>query len=257
MTLPPSPVLDVLVDGCWGQLESADKGKALVAIAMNSRTELTVKKYTGAWTRWKQWAEARSFRPLPAQPLELCEYIHLVAEGRRSKAAAEEAVYSIAWVHMIAGLENPTKHPAVEVVMEGTRRLLAAPKVKKEPIRAEDLRELTQRFAGQQASLSDVRAITICLICFAAFLRYDELANIRYNDVKVTATHMEIRIRQNKMDQYRDGDTVLGARTGQSTCPVGLLERYSQMAGIKLLQRRNRERKSGSQATCRILESVK
>ena len=57
------------MDGCWGQLESADKGEALVDRAMNSRAE---KKYTGAWTRM---AVGMKFIDHCQHRLELCEYI--------------------------------------------------------------------------------------------------------------------------------------------------------------------------------------
>ena len=69
---------------------------------------------------------------------------------------------------------------------------------------------------------------------FSAFLCYNELANNHCNDVKVTMTRMEIRIRQSKTDQYHNGDTALVARTLQSTWLVGLMKRYTQMAGINL-----------------------
>ena len=84
-----------MLSGCWGQLESADRGEALVNIAREPN-------------------EASSSGS---------------SDGRHQMTASGS-------------------------------------KGQKEPIRGEDLRELTQRFAGHQASLSDVRAITICLIYF-------------------------------------------------------------------------------------------
>ena len=56
------------------------------------------------------------------------------------------------WCNMITGLENPMKHPAVEVVTKipDNCYIYSGSKGQKEPIRAEDLRKLTQRFTGQQ-----------------------------------------------------------------------------------------------------------
>lgn len=117
-------------------------------------------------------------------------------------------------------------------IVEAYRRILAAPKNKKEPVTAEDLRKMVLMFAGPKASLADVRTVAICLISFAAFLRFDELASLRCNDVKIKEDHAEIRIRVSKTDQYRDGDSVVIARTGSSTCPVQMLGRYMSMADI-------------------------
>ena len=42
---------------------------------------------------------------------------------------------------------------------------------------------------------------------------------------------MTVRIVSSKSDQYRQGDSVIVARTGSSACPVAMLERYYAMAG--------------------------
>ena len=61
---------------------------------------------------------------------------------------------------------------------------------------------------------------------FVAFLRYDELSKLRCEDLIFTANFLKIMIRSSKTDQYRQGDTVLVARTGRPTCPVSMVERY-------------------------------
>ena len=43
---------------------------------------------------------------------------------------------------------------------------------------------------------------------------------------------MSVRIRCSKTDQYRQGDTVLVARTGSPTCPVVMLEQYFRLGGL-------------------------
>ena len=43
---------------------------------------------------------------------------------------------------------------------------------------------------------------------------------------------MSIHINSSKTDQYRQGDSVLVARTGSLTCPVAMLERYFAMAKL-------------------------
>ena len=156
-------------------------------------------------------------------------YLQSVGSSSGSKSAVEEAVNAVSWAHTIAGLESPTRHPShptVVSIMEAYRRVLAAPKNKKEPVTAEDLRKMVHMSAGPKASLADVRTIAICLISFAAFLRFDELASLRCNDVKIKEDHAEIRICVSKTDQYRDGDSVVIARTGASTCPVQFREIY-------------------------------
>ena len=43
---------------------------------------------------------------------------------------------------------------------------------------------------------------------------------------------MLVRIRSSKTDQYRQGDTILVARTASPTCPVAMLEQYFKLGGL-------------------------
>jgi hypothetical protein len=43
---------------------------------------------------------------------------------------------------------------------------------------------------------------------------------------------MELFIESSKTDQYRDGAWIIIARSRQNTCPVGMLERYVELANI-------------------------
>ena len=66
----------------------------------------------------------------------------------------------------------------------------------------------------------DVRMVFMCLLAFAAFLRFDELAKLRACDIVFEKDQMMVKITSRKTDQYRDGAAVPVARSGLSTCPV-------------------------------------
>ena len=70
------------------------------------------------------------------------------------------------------------------------------------------------------------------MIGFAGFLRFNEIANLKESDVQVFDEHMELFIESSKTDQYRDGAWVTITRSGFTTCPVQMLERYSKLGGI-------------------------
>ena len=77
---------------------------------------------------------------------------------------------------------------------------------------------------GSSPKLSDIRLAASALLAFAAFLRFDELAKLRCWDITFTESAMSVHIASSKTDQYRQGHTVLVARTGNATCPVAMLE---------------------------------
>ena len=68
--------------------------------------------------------------------------------------------------------------------------------------------------------------------CFAAFLRFDELAKLVCSDVKIENDMLKLFIQSSKTDQYRDGAWIVVASSGKATCPVAMMNRYLERAGL-------------------------
>ena len=64
------------------------------------------------------------------------------------------------------------------------------------------------------ASLYNIRSV-ICLLAFAAFLRFDELAKLVRFDVKIDNDMLKLFIQSSKTDQYRDGAWIVVAFLGK------------------------------------------
>ena len=90
----------------------------------------------------------------------------------------------------------------------------------------ERLHALVLRFAGDNASLPDIRDACLCLVSFAGFLRFNEACNIRWCDIDFKDTYFSLHIPRSKTDQYGPGSTRVVTRTGNSTCPFNMLRRY-------------------------------
>ena len=134
--------------------------------------------------------------------------------------------------YQLACVEDPTQCPLVKQVLDGAKRILTHRTQKKEPITPAILEQLVSKFAGKEASLLDVCIVTIHLIGFAGFLRFNKIANPKESDVQVFDEHIELFIESSKTDQYRDRAWVTIACSGSPTCPVQMLERYSKLGGI-------------------------
>ena len=116
--------------------------------------------------------------------------------------------------------------------MARAKRLLAHKNTKKEPITPEHLLLLVQRFGPIEASLADLRALTICLLGFAAFVRYDKLFKLRLCDITIHGNQLWLFIKLSKMDQLRQGACVVIAHANSDLCPIAMLERYMSMTHI-------------------------
>ena len=225
--------LDVLKAGIWKDMQKVEAphlqelAKDLPNLVMSSKAASTTAKYVRAFNRWKRWAsQFPEVQAFPASPLYISLYLNELKKELGSKSSIEAAVYGLNWAHEMAGLDSPTSHPLVHAALEGARRQLGKPTVKKEPVTPEMLWSLVEKFDGRNASLTDLRGLAICVLGYAGFLRYDEIAGLRFSDVKILEEHLDLFIASSKTDKLRNGDSVLIARTGNSTCPVGIIQRY-------------------------------
>ena len=80
--------------------------------------------------------------------------------------------------------------------------------------------------AGPDPSLMEIRLMAVCLLAFAGFMRCDELVKLKCDDITFNSESMVVRVQSSKTDQYRDGASLVIARTGLPTCPVAMMERY-------------------------------
>jgi len=70
------------------------------------------------------------------------------------------------------------------------------------------------------------------LLSFAAFLRSNELLNLRRCDIEFFSLCMSLFLQSSKTDKYRDGACVPVTRTGTVLCRVDNLEKYLLWAKI-------------------------
>ena len=108
----PSLHTDIFSSGVWPLLSNLEDpelqrlAQALPPTVLMSRVDSTSKKYLGAYRRWKVWADSREGVPsFPVQELHLVLYMQHLSESMGSKAAIEEAVHALSWLHGLAGLQ--------------------------------------------------------------------------------------------------------------------------------------------------------
>lgn len=231
-------IADVLNSGIWSEFNFDTDNKYLTSLhtklkdtVLIAKASSTTSKYSGGWRRWKDFAHCHQLQVFPVKPVDLALYIQHVANHSISPAPIDTAIYGIRWAHMLAGVISPTDSSFIKTVVEGCRRALAKPKVPKEPISVDALSKLVMD-KGANPSMYDMRLLFICLVSFAGLLRCDEITSIKICDISFFSDHMSIYLPKRKNDQFRQGHTVFIARTGNSTCPVAITERYIDMLGI-------------------------
>ena len=75
---------------------------------------------------------------------------------------------------------------------EAAVRKLGQGNNKKEHISAQTMCKIINKYAHTNAYLMDLRIVAICILSFTAFLRYDELSNIKYCDILFGSNYLKI-----------------------------------------------------------------
>jgi len=82
------------------------------------------------------------------------------------------------------------------------------------------------------SNLKDIRIAALCSLAFAGFFRYIELCNIAPNHIEFHSQYIKIFVPRSKTDVYREGNYVYISAWGSQYCPVGVLRKYMNLAGI-------------------------
>ena len=130
----------------------------------------------------------------PASPFEFALYLRFLMIDAKTASPLESAVHSIAWMHQLGGEPSPSVHPLVKNVLAGAQHMLAHRTSKKEPITISQLEHLVASKADPMASLYNIRSVVICILAFAAFLRFDELAKLNRSDVVIEQGRSQGRV---------------------------------------------------------------
>ena len=148
----------------------------------------TIRTYLGGYNRWKRWAKSNGLNYLPANPFHVAMYLQVILQSASSPSPINNAVYRIDWVHGLAGFQKVSSHCLVQSMMGASKRVLAKPKNRKEPITPEMLQQLTKSLKDKSC-VPSCRTLALCLIGFAGFLRFSELCSVRACDVSLYSSY--------------------------------------------------------------------
>ena len=191
-----------------------------------SRADNTVKTYSQGFKTWKEWsARYKNVESLPAHPYHVMIFIATLIQQSHSYSKIKNIFYAINWIHKMNNLPNPCKNNQVRLMKEAAKRLVSRAKVKKLPIKHYHLLKIARNNRNKK-DLKKQRTITMILLGYAGFLRFQELSTLTLGDLIFSEQYVKIFIQKSKCDQYRSGSYVFIAKTGNATCPVRALKLY-------------------------------
>lgn len=125
----------------------------------------------------------------------------------------------------MAGIPSPTDNTIVEAIRAASKRILGTGIVNsKEPISSSVIHDIVSH--SNLENPVELRNITLYVLSFAGFFRFDNVSRIRRNDIYFNEGFMVIKVPKSKNDQLRRGDEVVISELPSSACPVKLLKEY-------------------------------
>ena len=114
----------------------------------------------------------------------------MLQDGKSSNVI-EKVVAAIKWKQSISGLVD-TLGPLTKHMSECAKRVAKPKRMPKEPLTADILRRIFANINGLDAHLLDLRRFTILILSFAGFLRFDEVSQLKLDDVTFFSTHVAL-----------------------------------------------------------------
>ena len=229
---------DAFKVGIWNQIdrfpvhqdlrEAHDRIKTL---SLRSRADNTVKTYNSNFKQFCAWCKQFDFCPLPTSDYHVALYLSTLHDKLHSDAKINSIIYGISFAHKLASLPDPCCSNLVKNVKDGLLKSVSKHHNKKEPFSGEDLELIVNRF-GNSDSLIDLRFVTLALLSYSGFLRFNEAISLKRNQITFKEAHAELSIVRSKTDQTAKGAKVIISRTKSKACPVLALQKYLITAQI-------------------------
>ncbi|CAG2228960.1 unnamed protein product [Mytilus edulis] len=153
--------------------------KSIFNIVRSSKAISTNKKYDVYFKKFKEWCMTYKVIPLPASVSSVAVYISGLVQQSVSESVLLAHFYSSKWYHDFSLVYNPCEDKLIQMMIEGAKRILSKPVLKKEPITADHLQKIVDKIGSDRAHLPNVRICAMMLVGYAGFLRYSEIANLK------------------------------------------------------------------------------
>ena len=200
---------------------------------LTSRANSTIKKYLAELKKLFNCSRKNGITvDLPYDSIVAAMYLSKFSKQTESSASVILAYSALKWLHTLFPENNPLENDLCRNIVESAKRSKSKPVTKKTPITADIIKQIIDKYATPGSNLKDLRIATICTVGFAGFLRFNQISNILLTHLTFVGGYMSIFIPRSKTDIYREGNIVYINRLHNKYCPVNLVIRYIETAGI-------------------------
>lgn len=201
---------------------------------IGSLSENTLRAYASDVKIFRLWCESRDFKPLPATPNVIANFLAAQAQSKDPVLKAvtlSRRLAAIRYVHKMAGLHAlPTDDVLVRQTLRGImRKKLTAPN-KKAPTTNDLIHAMVEQI--DTTTLLGLRDRALILLGFSGAFRRSELIRIKLEELNVHEKGMDVFLPSSKTDQTGKGFTKAIVR-GETHCPVEAVQEWIAASNIE------------------------
>lgn len=166
----------------------------------------TIRAYKSNFEKFISYCEGSGSSPLPAEPAEVAGFISYLAKSGLKSSSIRITVASIASIHKLNLLSDPTQHPIVKIELRRMHRALGRYSQQAFGITAPILEKM---LGATTDNLRGIRDRALLLLAYDSMCRRSELVSLRISDICVSEfndqSQFKMRLRKSKTDQEQQG----------------------------------------------------
>ena len=164
----------------------------------------TIRAYRSNFEAFIKYCLENNVNALPAQSETVAEYIRRLSDGRLKSSSIKIAVASIAAIHSLNTITDPTQHPDVKIEMRRMFRKLGRYAKQAYGINKDLLNKMV---AATDNSLRGIRDRAILLVAYDSLCRRSELVSLEFEDVLINKKDgsVQLKLRRSKTDPHATG----------------------------------------------------
>ena len=160
-------------------------------VLLSDKAHNTNKRYLSAFKKWEAWAKSKSVAILPASKNYFPLFLVHLNDFVNSISTFDAVIHGVSWAHAKFGSQSPTRTVIIKQIIQAALRQLGKATINRElPLERSHILQLHDKFA--QASFDQLQILTLAMLSFVAFLRWDDLSRLRRYDLKFHNDHIAI-----------------------------------------------------------------
>jgi site-specific recombinase XerD len=160
----------------------------------------TIRAYKSNFEKFIAFCENGNVKALPADRINVANYIKHLADSKLRSASIRIAAASISAIHRLNELYDPTTHPDVRIEMRRMHRNLGRESQQAKGINFELLQNM---ISVTEKSLRGIRDRALLLTAYDSMCRRSELVSLSMKDLIINDEDqtLKIKLRRSKTDQ--------------------------------------------------------